>query len=286
MSDLITQQGDSRGVSIYRNIADPLAFCTEIGKSLAVTFGLNSPHHGTVMALTCLSEGISPTIYFQRYHADGSMRASSMQAEYMRRGGAIEWIDLGDDSKQAKAVFSHPLLKTPLTIAYTIEEARRQVGDKFDKPGSNWATNPGAMLRAALIRKAAKIIDPGIVGGYDAFEEFSTEPLARPAKAPVVNTVIVPPEVPAAVQPVNTVHEMQDENGNPDPPLTSHEKAVIELFALARKLPSPGREGELMNDAEITAKVLAACKCERIEDAPEELLRQFIERIKAKISQA
>ena len=169
---LITQEQSRvlQTLPIYQRIGDPLNFCQEVGKSLAVTFGLNSPHHGTVMALAMLCKNRDPLEHIQRYHGDGSMRASAVQAEFQSRGGRIEWIELGDESNQAKAAFTHPIYqKTPLTITYTLEDAKRQVGEKFGKDGSNWKTNPGAMLRAALIRKAIKIIDPGIIGGYDSF---------------------------------------------------------------------------------------------------------------------
>lgn len=164
----------------YQKIADPLAFCTEVGKALHVTFGLNSPHHGTIMALAMLCKNRDPLEHAQRYHGDGSMRASAIQAEFQSRGGRIEWVDLGEDNGAAKAKFTHPVFQpTPLEIKYTLEDAKRQVGEKFSKDGSNWKTNPGAMLRAALIRKAIKIIDPGIIGGYDSFVDTDYGPTGQ-----------------------------------------------------------------------------------------------------------
>jgi hypothetical protein len=186
MNTALTTTTGGEMLPAYQNIADPMVWCAEIGKAFYVTFGLTSPHHGTVMALTCLAENIPPTIYNQRYHGDGSMRASSIQAKFLERGGEIDWVDIGDDGKAAKANFNHPNLKKPLEIKYTIEDAAKQVGDKLNKPGSAWATNPGAMLRAALVRKAAKIIDPGIIGGFDSFNEFADqtiEPLKQAAPA-------------------------------------------------------------------------------------------------------
>jgi hypothetical protein len=175
MNTALTTTSGGDMLPAYQKITDPMAWCIEMGKAFQVTFSLTSPHHGTVMALTCLAENISPPIYNKRYHGDGSERASSMQAKFMERGGEIDWIDIGDDGKIANAVFNHPNLKRPLEIKYTIEDAAKQVGDKLNKAGSNWATNPGAMLRAALIRKAIKIIDPGIIGGFDSFNEFADQ---------------------------------------------------------------------------------------------------------------
>ena len=100
MNELTTTTNNAAAM-MYSKIADPLQYCSEMGKSLAVTFALNSPHHGTIMALTCMTEGISPPVYHARYHADGSMRASSIQAEFERRNNPIDWLNLGDDGKVA-----------------------------------------------------------------------------------------------------------------------------------------------------------------------------------------
>jgi hypothetical protein len=177
MTGLIRAE-ESHQIGAYANLTDTLNACKELGQALKTTFNLTSPHHGEIMMLTCLSEDISVSDYHKRYHGDGAMRASAIQAVFMQRGGVIEWGDLGDDGKVASAKFSHPvLMKNPTLIKYTIQDAARQVGDKMKKPGSNWLTNPGAMLRAALIRKAIKIIDPGVITGYDAFNDLDTDPI-------------------------------------------------------------------------------------------------------------
>lgn len=174
MTTMITTDNSTHVLSstdkLYDKVTDPVAFCTEIGKSLHVAYGMTSPHHGTIMAMTCMSDGISFSEYNRRYHPGGDMRASNMQAEFERRGGDIEWINFGDDGIKAVAKFKKKGKKA-VEIEYTTEQAKLQVGDKFNKAGSNWKTNPGAMLRAALIRKAVKILDPSILSGYDPFDD-------------------------------------------------------------------------------------------------------------------
>ena len=172
------QEVGTQPIAAYQNLEQTLAACQKAGQALQVVFKLDSPHHGTIMMLTCMSEGLTVSQCNKRYHGDGSMRASAIQAEFLIRGGMIEWVNLGDDGKLASATFSHPkLMKNPSLIKYTIEDAKRQVGDKMSKAGSNWLTNPGSMLRAALVRKAIKIIDPGIIGGYDDFNDLDDSPV-------------------------------------------------------------------------------------------------------------
>lgn len=188
MTQLSTQV-QQHPIAAYQDIQATMTACREIGESLQVALGLNSPHHGVVMMLTCLSEGLSISDYARRYHNDGTMRAAAIQAEFLKRGGKIAWQNLGDDGQVASAEFSHPtLMPSPTIIQYTIEDARRQVREKMDKDGSNWKTNPGAMLRAALIRKAVKIIDPGVITGHDEFSDIddgssaAVNPAAREAR--------------------------------------------------------------------------------------------------------
>ncbi|MCP4506863.1 MAG: hypothetical protein GY826_10775, partial [Fuerstiella sp.] len=177
MTGLIRAE-ETHQIGAYTNLTDTLKACKELGHALKNAFNLTSPHHGEIMMLTCLSEDISVSDYHKRYHGDGAMRASAIQAVFMQRGGVIEWDDLGDEGKVASATFCHPqLMPKPTLIKYTIQDAARQVGDKMKKPGSNWLTNPGAMLRAALIRKAVKIIDPGVITGYDSFNDLDTDPI-------------------------------------------------------------------------------------------------------------
>jgi hypothetical protein len=193
MNAIIKSEAAPNTIPAYTQLTETMAACKQLGASLKTTFNLVSPAHGEIMFLTCLSEQISVSDYHKRYHPDGSMRASQVQAVFMSRGGVINWNDLGDDGKVASAKFSHPkLMKTARLITYTIEDAKRQVGDKISKAGSNWATNPGAMLRAALIRKAVKIIDPGVVTGYDDFNDMDPDPVSR------ASVVVVDAEAAAA----------------------------------------------------------------------------------------
>ena len=305
MTTALTTTNGGEMLPAYQKIADPMVWCAEIGKAFHVTFGLTSPHHGTVMALTCLAENIPPTIYNQRYHGDGSMRASSIQAKFLERGGEIDWVDIGDDGKVAKANFNHPNIKSPLEIKYTIEDAARQVGDKLNKPGSNWATNPGAMLRAALVRKAIKIIDPGIIGGFDSFNEFADQVIetvkaAASGKksqaerrkeleaeeqsattitvvddAKTTNAVVVDePIIDAVVESPPFATEAAAAADDSDLPTTN--ELLQELVLLGKKMPSQANPGSSMELAEVAAGVCKAAKVDRPQWATRGQIRKLI----------
>lgn len=308
MSTSLTTTTGGEMLPAYQKIADPMVWCAEIGKAFHVTFGLTSPHHGTVMALTCLAENIPPTIYNQRYHGDGSMRASAIQAKFLERGGKIEWLNIGDDGKLASAKFTHPNQPGGIEIKYTIEDAAKQVGDKLNKAGSNWATNPGAMLRAALVRKAIKIIDPGIIGGFDSFNEFADQTV-EPVKAAAsgkkshaerrkeleaeseaaTTTVIVdePKTTNAVVQPASDpVIEAVVESPPfatdaaaeaDDSALPTTNELMQELVRLGKKMPSQASPGSAMDIAEIAAGVCKAAKVTKPQDATRGQMRKLID---------
>lgn len=303
----------------YQKIADPMAWCTEIGKAFHVTFGLTSPHHGTVMALTCLAENIPPTIYNQRYHGDGSMRASAIQAKFLERGGKIEWLSIGDDGKAASAKFAHPNQPNGVEIKYTIEDAAKQVGDKLNKPGSNWATNPGAMLRAALVRKAIKIIDPGIIGGFDSFNEFADQTAEVPKSAPAkksqaerrkeleaeqaTTATVVDSSPPAAVH-TPAAEEIIDVTPEPaqETPVAQTETAPFpteaddsnepvtnellqEIVKIGGKIPSPSGSGKGMDLKEISEGICGACKVSKPQEATRGQIRKLIDRFRATLGE-
>lgn len=312
MSNMITTAGgdDGRMLPAYQKISDPMAWCSEIGKAFHVTFGLTSPHHGTVMALTCLAENIPPTIYNQRYHGDGSMRASAIQAKFLERGGKIEWLNIGDDGDAAIAKFTHPNQPNGIDITYTIGDAKTQVGDKLSKPGSNWATNPGAMLRAALIRKAIKIIDPGIIGGFDSFNEFadqtveavktaaagkksqaerkkeleadssttSTTTTVIVESAETTNAVVAQPaaDVIIDVDPESPPFATDAASVADDSDLPTTNELLQELVLLGKKMPSQTNPGGPMDLAEVAAGICKAAKVEKPQLATRGQIRKLI----------
>jgi len=294
-------EGANGTLAVYQKIADPMVFAERVGQSLQVAFGLNSPHHGVIMAITCQAENLSFSDYMKRYHADGTMRATAIQAEFQSRGGRIVWTDLGENGAAA-AEFSHPKHQpNPLQIAYTLNDARRQVGDKMTKPGSNWATNPSAMLRAALIRKAVKIIDPGIIAGYDDFNDLDIDVV--PAVAVVhqvesrraeleaadaaARTAVVEEDIPdAAIEiPVSEPSPIADKPVvDPDPEQLCTNDQLQELVALGKKLPGIADKSRGMTLQEIADGVRQACTVKEPQHAKRAQIDKLIAKFRSRLS--
>jgi hypothetical protein len=293
-------QETHRHASVYDKVKDPLAFAKELGQSLYVAFGLNSPHHGVIMAMTCQAEELSFSDYMKRYHGDGSMRATAIQAEFQSRGGRIKWESIGEDGK-AVALFSHPRHQPePMRVSYTIQDAKLQVGEKFTKDGSNWSTNPSAMLRAALIRKAVKIIDPGIIAGYDDFNDMDTDEPAATAAAAKAATVAdrqaqlaalaneqpaeVAAEVPETAVPAATESApvvVVEESPIADEPVVSTapkctNEQLVELVAL-------GKQTGLTLE-QVSQGVCRACDVSQPKDATAEQIANLIARFRSELS--
>lgn len=95
-------------ISIYRKMGNPIEAAEQLGISLykSAMLGIGTKEAGTVVALTCITEGISPIEFAKRYHIienKPSMKADYMVAEFQRLGGKIKIVQR--DSEGAAADF-------------------------------------------------------------------------------------------------------------------------------------------------------------------------------------
>jgi hypothetical protein len=114
-----------------------------------------------------------------------------MLAGLMDAGWDVDWIQF--DAIAAIADFSKGAKK--VRVSFTAEDAK-QAGLIPAKPGSGWAKFPAEMLRARLISKATRMLDPRITQGRYTPEDvadFATSPTPAPT-APTRQTVNVTPE--------------------------------------------------------------------------------------------
>lgn len=136
--------------------------------------GVKTPGDGIVLAMTCMAERITPMEFIQTYHiiqGRPSMRADAMLAKFRAAGGRVRWLNVGDDGKEARAVFSYG--GDEMELAFTIVEAEKLIGKKrLDDPDGNWFKSRGPMLRARLTSKALRIISPELVSGTYLPEEI------------------------------------------------------------------------------------------------------------------
>lgn len=165
----------STELTVYDRVVDPMVFIKEFGKSIYESgmFGCRNQSQGEMMAMTCLTEKKTPIELARVYYIIDnklSMRADAMLAEFRKAGGRQKWLTTGDDGIAARAAFIFE--NETIEIGYTIEEAKRALLVKSDKPNSNWVKDPGSMLRARTVSRAVRMLAPEIVAGYYTPEEL------------------------------------------------------------------------------------------------------------------
>lgn len=140
-------------------------------------FAVRTPEEAFCLMMLCQSEGIHPMQALKRFHIidnKPAMRADAMQADFMSKGGSVEWV-VSNNSK-CHAVFTHPSAKRPFPVEITLQEfvdsgvaMTWKDGQKIMK--DNWRKTPGAMLRARAISAGVRAVLPGVVAGIYTPEE-------------------------------------------------------------------------------------------------------------------
>ncbi len=158
-------------------------------------FGATKPEQGYVLALECIASKQTPLSWKKSNHlinGNITMKSESMLAGLMDAGWDVDWIQF--DAVAAIADFSKGAKK--VRVSFTADDAK-QAGLIPAKPGSGWAKFPAEMLRARLISKATRMLDPRITQGRYSPEEIADISNTAPAPAPTAptrQTVNVTPE--------------------------------------------------------------------------------------------
>lgn len=203
-------------ISFYDRIANPIEAVVTFGRFISESgiCGKANQNMGNVIAWHCITKKINPIDFTREYHVleDGkiSKRADAMLAEFKRRGGKWKWLsDLGDDKKASAEITSSDGDK--YTWSFTIEDAEGYMHGKYGIK-DNWRNSTPDMLRARLISKTIRAIDPEVNAGVYTPEElkanvveitpsqtglFDRAPDA-PADAPIQTTAEVVNPPPAA----------------------------------------------------------------------------------------
>lgn len=166
----------------YESIKDPVEWAKVTGQAIHMSgmFGCVNAAQGYVMAMDAWTRRVPILQFAQTYHiVEGklTMRADSILARFLEAGNRIAWKKTGEDGQEAVATFWDQS-QTKYTIGYTIQEATLA---GLVKPGSNWVKRPGEMLRARLVSKAVRMVDPRCIAGVYTPEDFdvSEDGLAR-----------------------------------------------------------------------------------------------------------
>lgn len=168
---------DNTTVSVYARIQDPLRFVTEFGMSLAKSqmFGCSNPEQGHVMAMACLTEGISPVEVAKKYHIiQGrlSMRSDAMLAKFREIGGKHRVIQRDSQAAEIELTIDGQTQ----TFRFTFEEAKQEkfvYGKDGKTLKDNWATPRGQMqmLWARVASDGVRCMAPEVNAGTYTPEE-------------------------------------------------------------------------------------------------------------------
>jgi len=191
----VATQPDS--AEFYSRIGTSLEAVKELGSWIARSgvFNCQKDEQGNMIALECLATRKTPFDFKREFHlVNGSltMRSDAMLAGYRTRGGKVIWKQF--DSTAAIGVWKYD--GNECEIGFTTEDAKI-AGLLPAKPGSGWAKDPSAMLRARCISKAIRMLAPEVVAGVYTPEEaadFATSSAAPTVTAPTRQTVNVTPE--------------------------------------------------------------------------------------------
>lgn len=165
-------------IDLYSKITDPLNAIDRIGEYLSRSgmFGCEKIEQGKVLALTCMTERLSPLEFRRKYHLIGgevTQRSDSMLAEFRGRLNGTHRV-IARTSEVAEIELT--LGKETARFKVTFEELKAEpfVWGKDGKTlKKNWAT-PRArmqMLWARVVSDAVRAMAPEIVAGVVTPEE-------------------------------------------------------------------------------------------------------------------
>lgn len=144
-------------------------------------FGMDESQAFTLM-MVAHSKGLHPIAAMERYHViqgRPAMKADAMLADFQAKGGRITWKR--HDHEACEATFEAPGVGSPVTIAWTMIDAKKAgLGGK-----DMWAKYPRQMLRARVISEGIRMTMPGIISGIYTPEEvadFAPDPHPAPAR--------------------------------------------------------------------------------------------------------
>jgi len=181
----------------YDRIDSPMDAVKTMGDWIAHSgmFGCVKPEQGYVLALECIASRMTPLSWKRENHlinGNITMKSESMLSGLMTAGWDIDWIQF--DAVAAIADFSKGVKK--VRVSFTSDDAK-QAGLLPAKAGSGWAKFPAEMLRARVISKATRMLDPRITQGRylpEEAAEFSPLPSTPTVTATVRQSVNVTPE--------------------------------------------------------------------------------------------
>lgn len=223
---------------IVAKAADPIAAIKSLGLILTKSQMIGPTdrvEQGESLALVCVTTGMDPLELSRNYQLSfGRLekKIDSAVADFLAKGGKIEWLDDGTDGVKARARFTINGDSVEATCMY--EEAVKAGWTKNKK----WETERPTMLRARVKKRGVLALAPEIFCGEidDSGGDMTALPQAEPAKmavaaqsaaeqakanAPAAKAATPPPDPPVAASaapapglPAEIVTKLADIIGN------------------------------------------------------------------------
>ncbi len=138
-------------------------------------FGMKTPAQAIALMLIAQAEGMPPALAARDYdviQGRPALKAKAKLARFQASGGKVQWIAYTPEA--CEAVFSHPSAPNPLTIRWTMDDAKRAGLNGKD----NWRNYPRQMLSARVISEGVDKCYPA-AGGlmYVPEEVMDFEPI-------------------------------------------------------------------------------------------------------------
>lgn len=194
---------ENKTMTLFSSVADPVGAAMQLGEAFASSgmFGCTKPAQGAILALQCLTSGLTPFEVTQTYHLlDGklSMKADAMLGRFVAAGGKVIWGTRTSERVKARWIYRDNDLEMEVTMQELVAS-----GVALGKGGElkdNYKRHPRQMLTARLISEAVRLLAPDVVSGVYTPEEvsdFTPAPVERVAAAQVVAPVAeLPPADP------------------------------------------------------------------------------------------
>lgn len=195
-------------MQLYSRIQDPLDAINKLGLAFAKSgmFGCANVEQGQVLAMTCLTEGLTPLEFQRRYHIISgrpSLRADYMLAEFTNQGGEYTVIERSPET----ATIEVKIGKRKGLFTFTIAEAmgeeyvyNKMANDgKIPKVGAdgkindkackdNWSTprRRAQMLWNRVVSDAIRTICPTVNHGGYTPDELGGDEIENETEGPPV----------------------------------------------------------------------------------------------------
>lgn len=185
---------DETTALVRRENTTPLAQIKEMGRIIAEggLFGMRNENQATTLLLLAQAKGINPMLAMERYHIienKPSMKSDAMLADFLERGGAIEYVEYSHEAVEIRFKYHG----AELPVRWTLEDATRAgLAGK-----GNWSKYTRQMLKARVVSEGIRAVCPLVNAGMYSPEEVMDMQPERTAPPLLPKCTVTPLEIEA-----------------------------------------------------------------------------------------